>query len=173
MSNDELKNAIRDIHDFPKEGIIFKDITTLLKEPTLLKKTVTELAEPYRDKKIDYIIGIESRGFILGTPLAIELEAGFIPVRKKGKLPGETRAVTYDLEYGTDTVEIHTDALQEGSRVVICDDLLATGGTCAATVELLESCGAEIEGISFLVELEFLGGKKKLENQTIYSLVKY
>lgn len=173
MTNTDLKEAIRDIPNFPKEGIIFKDITTLLKEPHLLKTVIDRLAEPYRDQKVDYVVGIESRGFILGTPLATELSAGFVPVRKKGKLPGETRSVTYDLEYGTDTVEIHTDALTEGSKIVICDDLLATGGTCAATVELVKDCGADIQGISFLIELEFLKGIEKLSEETIHSLIKY
>jgi adenine phosphoribosyltransferase len=169
----DLKKTIRDIPDFPKQGIIFKDITTLLKDPRALKASINALAKKFEKKGIKYVVGIESRGFIFGTALACKLGAGFIPVRKKGKLPSKTRAVTYALEYGTDTLEIHEDAILPGDKVVIIDDLLATGGTVAATVELLRGSGAKILGAGFVIELAFLKGRQRLKGLPVFSVVKY
>lgn len=168
-----LNKFIRDIPDFPKPGILFKDITTLLKDNKAFKKAINLLSKPYKNKKIDFVVAVEARGFIFAGALAYKLGAGFIPVRKKGKLPHKTHAVTYDLEYGTDTLEIHQDALEEGSRVLIFDDLLATGGTVKAVIELVEKLGGKIQGISFLIELSFLNGRKKLGKYPINALIKY
>ncbi|MCK5581081.1 MAG: adenine phosphoribosyltransferase [Candidatus Omnitrophica bacterium] len=173
MNVEQLKQTIRDIPDFPKEGIIFKDITTLLSNPEALKSAFDILIEKYKDEKIDQVIGIESRGFIFGSVLAYMLGAGFTPVRKKGKLPYKTKSVTYELEYGTDTLEIHEDALSESTRVLIVDDLLATGGTVKGVTELVNGFGAEIVGIAFLIELSFLNGRQKLEGLPIYSIIEY
>jgi adenine phosphoribosyltransferase len=169
----DLRKHIRDIPNFPKEGIVFKDITTLLKDKRAFKNAVDVLAAKFKNKKIDYIVGVEARGFIFGSALAYKLGIGFIPVRKKGKLPHKTRSISYQLEYGTDTLEIHEDALTSGSRVLIVDDLLATGGTVKAVADLVKSSGAVIAGIAFLVELSFLKGKDRLKDLQIFSVIKY
>ncbi len=169
----DLKKVIRDIPDFPKKGIIFKDITTLLKDPKALKASVDLLAKAAAKARPKYIVGIESRGFIFGTAVACKLGLGFIPVRKKGKLPYKTTAVSYDLEYGTDTLEMHADALKKGDRVVIIDDLLATGGTVAAVVELVGGAGATIAGAAFVIELSFLHGRDKLKGVPVSSVLQY
>ncbi len=173
IKKSELKNCIRDIPNFPKEGIIFKDITTLLKNKVAFKKSIDLLVKRFKNENIKYVVCVESRGFIFGAPLAYKLGAGFIPVRKKGKLPFRTRSVTYDLEYGTDVLEIHEDAIEPNSRVLIVDDLLATGGTIKAVCELLRSQKAVIAGVAFLVELKFLKGINKLKDLDVYSLIKY
>lgn len=159
---DKIKAAIRDIPDFPKPGILFKDITPVLKDPVLLNQVINYFYNQLRDKKIQYVVGIESRGFILGSALAYKLGCGFVPVRKKGKLPGLVERHEYDLEYGTDTIEMHTDAIEPGARVVLIDDLLATGGTAAASCTLLEKLKGELVSIMFLIELEFLHGRQRL-----------
>lgn len=170
-----IKNAIRTIPDFPKKGIQFRDITTLLADADALKETIQLLLEKYKDHNIDYIAGIEARGFIFGTPLALELGKGFIPIRKPGKLPGETIAHSYELEYGSDTLEIHKDALPKGARVLIIDDLLATGGTALAAAELIEKAGATVDAFAFVVDLPDLGGHKKLKASSydFYTLCKF
>lgn len=168
-----LKESIRDIEDFPKEGIVFKDITTLLKDKEAFKQAVDEMAEMFSEKHVDVIVGVEARGFIFGAALAYKLGTGFVPVRKKGKLPGKTHAITYDLEYGSDTLEIHEDAIGSDQRVLVVDDLLATGGTVGAVAELLKKIEANIVGVAFLVELGFLNGKENLQDVDIYSLLKY
>ena len=157
-----VKKIIRDIPDFPKEGIIFKDITTVLKDSEGLKRTIDYLTEQYKDKNIDYVAGIESRGFIFGTPLAYNLGAGFVVVRKPGKLPAEVESITYELEYGTDTLEIHKDAIETGKRVLIIDDLLATGGTACAACDLVQQIGGDVVGIAFVIEIDGLGGRARL-----------
>ena len=169
----DLKDIIRDIPDFPKKGIIFKDITPLLQHPEYFRYAVDILAEQLQTKKIDYIVGIESRGFIFSPTLAYKLKAGFVPVRKKGKLPYQTFEMAYELEYGEAVLEIHQDGLPKGSRVAIVDDLLATGGTAFATAKLVEKCGATVEKIAFLVELNFLAGRKKLSSYDVFSIVQY
>jgi adenine phosphoribosyltransferase len=175
--NDErlatIRDLIRDVPDFPKPGILFKDITTLLKEPEGLALVVDLLVEQLEGKEIDKVVAMESRGFIFGTPVALRLGAGFVPVRKPGKLPAETEHETYDLEYGTDTLEIHRDAIGPGTRVVIIDDLLATGGTAEATIRLVKRLGAEIVAVAFVIELDFLEGRKKLEGTEVISLVHF
>ncbi len=173
MKKGELKDCIRDIPDFPKKGIIFKDITTLLSNKDALKKSIDLLASKFKKANIEQVVAVESRGFIFGAALAYKLKAGFIPVRKKGKLPYKTKSVTYELEYGTDTLEIHEDAVKPGARVLVVDDLLATGGTIKAVTELLKGQQANIIGIVFLVELRFLKGKEKLDDFPIYSIIKY
>ena len=173
VKKSELKQYIRDIPDFPKEGIIFKDITTLLKDKDAFKKSIDLLAKKFRKEKIDLIVGVEARGFIFGPTLAYKLGIGFVPVRKKGKLPFKTRSVTYELEYGTDILEIHEDAIAENQRVLIVDDLLATGGTIKAVIDLVKAQGAVIAGVAFLVELKFLKGKEKIKDVDVYSVVKY
>ncbi len=173
LTKNDLKNRIRDIPDFPKEGIIFKDITTLLKDKEAFKKSVNLLAGKFRKEGIELVVGVEARGFIFGAALAYKLGAGFIPVRKKGKLPSKTKSITYDLEYGKDVLEIHEDAIRPGARVLIVDDLLATGGTVKAVSELVKSEKAVIAGVAFLVELEFLKGKDKLKDLPVYSVIKY
>jgi len=170
---EQLKGCIRDIPDFPKEGVVFKDITTLLNNPTAFRKAVDLLARKFKDERIDQVVGIESRGFIFGSALAYKLKAGFVPVRKKGKLPYKTKSVSYELEYGTDTLEIHKDAIPPGSRVLIVDDLLATGGTVKAATRLMKGFKAEIRGVAFLVELTFLKGKEKLGGIPVYSIIEY
>ena len=167
-----LKTAIRDVPDFPKPGIVFKDITTLLKDPTLFGKTIELLAELCGDRPCDKVVAIESRGFIMGGALAARLGAGFVPVRKKGKLPAGTRSHTYDLEYGTDCVEIHEDALRAGERALVVDDVIATGGTAQAAGKLVEALGARVSGYVFLVELTFLDGRAKLDREVL-SLIRY
>jgi adenine phosphoribosyltransferase len=161
------------VPDFPKEGILFYDITTLLKNEEALKATIDQLVERYQDKTIDAIAGIESRGFIFGVPLAYHLGVGFIPIRKPGKLPAETIAESYALEYGTNTLELHVDAVEKGQKILIVDDLLATGGTAKATCSLVEKLGGEVAGLAFLVELTFLNGRDKLTDYDIFSLLKY
>jgi adenine phosphoribosyltransferase len=168
-----LKRYIRDVPDFPKKGIIFKDITTLLKEPEPFKQVIDALYARYKDKKIGKVVAIESRGFIFGGALADRLGCGFVPVRKKGKLPAETHTVTYDLEYGTDTLEIHRDAIKKGERVLLLDDLLATGGTAKAVCELIEKIGGEIVEAAFLIELAFLNGRTKLQGRNVFAMIKY
>jgi adenine phosphoribosyltransferase len=173
MKSEELKKCIRDVPNFPQEGIIFKDISTLLKDKKAFKKSIDLLAKKFKKDKIEYVVGVESRGFIFGAPLAYALGAGFVPVRKKGKLPYKTKSITYELEYGKDTLEIHEDALRPKSRVLVVDDLLATGGTIKAVIDLLEGFKTKIVGVAFLVELKFLNGKKKLKNFPIYSVIQY
>lgn len=174
MTNCEpLKKLIREVPDFPKKGILFYDITTLLKDKTGFATLVDALAEHYLEKKIDAVVGIEARGFIFGPALAYRLNAGFVPVRKPKKLPAATARVTYDLEYGTDTLEIHQDAIQPGQRVVIVDDLLATGGTAKACTELVESIGGKVTGLAFVVELDFLKGRERLAKYDVMSLLHY
>jgi adenine phosphoribosyltransferase len=168
-----LKKLIREIPDFPKKGILFYDITTLLKDKLGLATLIDALAEYYLPKKVDLILGMEARGFIFGPALAYRLKAGFVPVRKPGKLPAPTARVEYELEYGTNILEIHKDAVQKGQRVIIVDDLLATGGTAEATTKLATSLGAEIAGLGFVVELDFLKGRDKLRQYDVYSLLHY
>lgn len=168
-----FRDFIRDIPDFPKTGVIFKDITPLLKDKTAFQACIKSLAQEFQDKKCDYVVAVESRGFIFGAALAYEIGAGFVPVRKKGKLPYKTRSIIYQLEYGTDTLEIHEDALPAGSRVLIVDDVLATGGTLQAVVELIKSQDIEIIGVGFVIELGFLNGRDKLTGLDVKALVKY
>jgi len=171
---EEIKNSIRDIPDFPKKGIIFKDITPLLKDKDLFSSIIDHMKKELEGKHIDYIVGIESRGFIFGCALANSLGCGFIPVRKPGKLPYKTKSATYLLEYGEDTLEIHEDAIEKGKKVVIIDDLLATGGTAFATLGLVESLGADVEAIMFLIELGFLKGREKLSScKKVVSLINF
>ena len=173
MSILDFNQHIRVIEDFPKPGISFKDITTLLKNGEAYREAVDALVEKVKEWKPDVIIGPEARGFLLGAPVAYALGIGFVPVRKPGKLPGETVSETYELEYGTDTLEVHADALYPGQRVAIVDDLLATGGTMLATARLVEKTGAEVVGMSFLIELGFLEGRDKLKGYDIFSLITY
>ena len=170
-----LKSRIRTIPDFPKPGIQFRDITTLLKDPFGFRKLVDDLVQPFAGKRVDAVAGIEARGFIIGGAVAHQLSTGFIPVRKKGKLPWDTIGQDYELEYGTDRVEIHRDAVGEGETVLIVDDLLATGGTALATLDLLRQAGAAIVGCSFVVDLPDLGGRKRLEEQgvSVLTLVEF
>jgi adenine phosphoribosyltransferase len=170
---EHLKKLIREVPDFPKPGILFYDITTLLKDKTGFATLIDALSEYYLEKNIDLILGIEARGFIFGPALAYRLNAGFIPVRKPKKLPAETVRWTYELEYGNDTLEMHKDAVQPGQRVIIVDDLLATGGTASATVQLVRSIGAEVAGLAFVVELDFLKGRQKLAGYDVFSLLHY
>jgi adenine phosphoribosyltransferase len=170
---ENLKKLIREVPDFPKPGINFYDITTLLKDPTGLEETIDALTEQCRGMDIDTIIGVESRGFIFATPLAYQLGTGFVPVRKPKKLPAEKVSVSYDLEYGQDILEMHKDAVGEGHRVLIVDDLLATGGTAKAVVDMVESVGGKVEGLLFVVELNFLKGRDKFEGYNVKSLVSY
>lgn len=169
----DLKSKIRVIEGFPKEGISFKDITTLINDKEAYKYTVDSLAEHIKDKDVDVVVGPEARGFIFGAPLAYKLGAAFVPVRKKGKLPCETVEVEYDLEYGKDSLEIHKDAIKPGQKVVIVDDLLATGGTIEAVAKLIEKSGAELVGMEFVIELTDLKGRDKLKNYDVMSLVQY
>ena len=168
-----LKKLIREVPDFPKKGILFYDISTLLKDRTGYATLIDALAEHYMDAKPDLILGMEARGFIFAPALAYRLNAGFVPVRKPGKLPAATAKVSYDLEYGSSTLEVHQDAIRKGQRVLIVDDLLATGGTAAATAQLAQSLGAEIAGLGFVVELDFLKGREKLANYDVFSLLHY
>ena len=167
----DLETFIRDVPDFPTKGIIFKDITPLLADPAALDETIKRLADPYRDKGVKLVAGIESRGFIFGAAVARELGAGFVPLRKQGKLPHVTVRQEYTLEYGTDAIEIHEDAIDAGDRVLMVDDLLATGGTMAASCELVAGLGAEIVGLAFVIELCFLNGRDKLPGQDIHTLI--
>lgn len=169
----DLKAKIRVIEDFPKPGISFKDITTLLEDAEAFQYAIKQMAEFCRQRSVDMIVGVESRGFILGAPLAYELGLGFALIRKPGKLPGEILRVEYDLEYGSDALEIHKDAIQPGMNVVLVDDLLATGGTISAAAKLVEQVGANISGFAFLIELESLNGRQKLDGYEVLTLVKY
>ena len=169
----DLKQMIRSVPDFPKPGINFFDITTLLKEPAGLKATIDALSAPYADARIETVVGIESRGFILGSAVAQQIGAGFVPVRKPGKLPAKAIKEVYELEYGKDAIEIHADAIEKGQRVLIVDDVLATGGTAAATTRLVKQLGGELHGLAFLIELTFLEGKKKLTGENVYSVLQY
>ncbi len=172
-SADDLRAKIREVPDFPKPGILFYDITTLLKDADAFREVIDRMAEMVKDERIDLVVGMESRGFIFAAPLADRLGAGFVPVRKLGKLPAETLEVEYDLEYGTATLEIHRDAIRAGQRVLIVDDLLATGGTVLGTIELVSRLGGEIAGLSFMVELTALGGRAKLGEFAIHTLLAY
>ena len=170
---EQLRNIIRDIPDFPKKGILFKDITTLLADAKSFQRMVDLLSHRYVGERIDKVVGVEARGFIIGAALAYKLGAGIVLVRKPGKLPSETVKKTYDLEYGTDTLEIHTDAIKKGERILIADDLLATGGTMAAVVDMVAGMGADIFECCFMAELEFLEGGKKLPAGKVFSLLKF
>jgi adenine phosphoribosyltransferase len=170
---DHLKELIREVPDFPKKGILFYDITTLLKDKVGFATLIDALSEHYLNEKIDTVLAIEARGFIFGPALAYRLNAGFVPIRKPGKLPAETVRWTYELEYGQDTLEIHKDAIKPGQRVIIVDDLLATGGTANACASLAKSLGAEIAGMGFVVELDFLNGREKFNGTEVFSLLHY
>jgi adenine phosphoribosyltransferase len=170
---DELKKLIREVPDYPKPGIRFYDLTTLLKDKRGFHSLIDQLCGHYDGRTIDVVAGIEARGFIFAPALAYRLNAGFVPVRKPKKLPAKTTSVSYSLEYGTDSLEIHEDAVKPGQRVIICDDLLATGGTAAATAKLIEKLGGVVEGAAFAVELTFLNGRKKLPNLDVFSLIQY
>jgi len=170
---DALKSKIRHVPDFPKAGILFYDVTTLLRDPAGFKLAIDSLTAPFQDKGITLVVGIESRGFILGSAVADRIGAGFVPVRKPGKLPSERIKASYDLEYGTDSLEMHRDAIEPGQRVLIVDDLLATGGTAKATVDLVKQIGGVVEGVAFLIELVALNGRAKLPNETIHVVLKY
>jgi adenine phosphoribosyltransferase len=170
---DELKKLIREVPDYPRPGILFYDLTTILKDKQGFHNLVDQLCDHYDGRTIDLVAGIEARGFIFAPALAYRLGAGFVPVRKPKKLPAKTRSVSYALEYGTDALELHEDAIKPGDRVIICDDLLATGGTSPATVQLIESLGGKVEGLAFAVELTFLNGRKKLPNLDVFSLIQY
>jgi len=172
-SVDDLRALIREVPDFPKPGIRFYDITTLLKEPDAFRAVIDRMADQIGDKKVDVVVGMESRGFIFSAPLAYKMGAGFVPVRKLGKLPAETIEVEYELEYGTATLEIHADAIEKGQRVLIVDDLLATGGTVMGTIELVRRLGGEVVGLSFMVELTALHGRDKLGEFEIHALLSY
>jgi len=172
-SADDLRAKIREVPDFPKPGILFYDITTLLKDAEAFADVIDRMADAVKDERIDLVVGMESRGFIFAAPLAYKLGAGFVPVRKLGKLPAETIEVEYDLEYGTATLEVHRDAIKPGQRVVIVDDLLATGGTVLGTIELVRRLGGEIASLAFMVELTALNGRKKLGEFTIHTLLTY
>src|SRR5208283_5231524 len=169
----DLKQLIREVPDFPKPGILFYDITTLLKYPAGLRAVIDGLKDHYRDAKVDVVLGIEARGFIFAPALAYALGAGFVPVRKPKKLPSECLRVSYDLEYGTDSLEMHKDAIGAGSRVLIVDDLLATGGTAAAVARLVEQAGGKVAGLGFAIELTFLNGRAKLPGYQVFSLLQY
>jgi adenine phosphoribosyltransferase len=170
---DELKKLIREVPDYPKPGILFYDLTTLLKDKKGLQTLIDRLCEHYAKHNIDLVAGIEARGFIFAPALAYRLHAGFVPVRKPKKLPAKTAKISYALEYGTDTLEIHEDAVQKGQRVLVCDDLLATGGTAAATVQLVRNLGGQVDGAAFAVELNFLKGRAKLSGIDVFSLIQY
>ena len=170
---DYLKSLIREVPDFPKPGILFYDITTLLKDKDGFKGVIDGLKNHYRNAGVDLVIGIEARGFIFAPALAYALGAGFVPIRKPKKLPWERVSVSYDLEYGTDSLEIHKDAVDHGQRVLIVDDLLATGGTAAAATRLIEQCGGKVAGVGVMVELTFLNGRKKLDGYDVFSLLQY
>jgi adenine phosphoribosyltransferase len=170
---DDLKKLIREVPDYPKPGILFYDLTTLLKDKQGFHKMIDRLCDHYDGHSIDVVAGIEARGFIFAPALAYRLGAGFVPVRKPKKLPAKTASVTYSLEYGTDTLELHEDAIQPGQTAIICDDLLATGGTAAATAKLIEKLGGKVEGAAFAVELSFLHGRNKLNGIDVFSLIQY
>jgi len=167
----DLASLVRDVHDFPKQGIVFKDITTLLKVPEAFRQAIDELTDAFRDERIDMVVGMESRGFIFAAPIAYNLNAGLVPVRKLGKLPHDTLSIEYALEYGSNTLEIHRDGIQPGQRVLLVDDLLATGGTVAATVDLIQQLQGEVVAAAFLIELPFLEGRKSLPGIHVVSLI--
>lgn len=166
-----VRDAIRDVPDFPRPGIIFKDITPVLQEPALFGTVIEALVSRYRGREVDQVLAVESRGFIFGAPLAVAIGAGFVPLRKPGKLPYETRSESYDLEYGSETMEIHVDGVRSGDRVVIVDDLLATGGTAEASLKLARELGADVIELAFMVELGFLNGRRRLPDASIHSLI--
>jgi adenine phosphoribosyltransferase len=170
---DHLKAKIRHVPDFPKKGILFYDVTTLLSDPAGFRDTVDAMAAPYMGADIDHVVGIESRGFILGGAIASILGSGFVPIRKPGKLPSACLREEYELEYGTDSLEIHGDAFPGGNRILVVDDVLATGGTAKAAVELVRKLGGHVIGVAFLIELNFLKGREKLEGQPVYSVLQY
>ena len=169
----KLEEKIRDIPDFPIKGVVFKDITTLLKDPDAYHYAIDVLVERYKDKGVEVVVGMESRGFIFAAPMAYLLGAGLVPIRKLGKLPAETVRAEYSLEYGTNTLEIHRDAIKPGQKVLVVDDLLATGGTTVATVQLVEKLGGVVVGVAFLIELTFLHGRDKLKGYEVYSQIKF
>jgi len=169
----ELRKYIRDVPDFPKPGILFRDLTPLLSNAAALRLAIDAMADPFRDADVDYVVGTEARGFIFGAPVALALGVGFVPVRKPGKLPFETRQIAYELEYGTDHVEMHADALCADDRVLVVDDLIATGGTARATVDLVRGTGASIAGCAFLIELLFLKGREALGVEPCHALIRY
>ncbi len=173
MSIEQIKNAIRDIPDFPKKGILFKDITPVLQDADLFRETINLLCEPYRNSTVHAVAGVESRGFIFGGAMALQLGCAFVPIRKPGKLPYKTYREEYELEYGRDALEIHRDAVTAGQRIVLVDDLLATGGTALAAARLIERCGARVAGIRFFIELSFLDGLKRLEGYSVASLIRF
>ncbi len=173
MDSEDLKRYIVEVPDFPKPGISFKDITPVLKHPEAFQFVIDRLHQEYRESGVDLVLGIESRGFFFGAPLALKLERGFIPVRKPGKLPRERISASYALEYGVDALEVHRDAIGKGQRCVLVDDVLATGGTIAACAQLVRRLGGEVVGISFLMELTFLMGREKLEGEKVFSVVQY
>ena len=170
---DELRRTIRDVNNFPKPGIVFKDVTPVLLDAKLFARTVQLMAEPYRDARITRVVSIESRGFLFGAPIALELGAGLVPIRKPGKLPAATQRIEYALEYGTDALEMHRDAVQPGDRVMVVDDVLATGGTANAAAQLLGGTGAAVVGFSFLIELDFLKGRQRLQGRRVEALLHY
>jgi adenine phosphoribosyltransferase len=169
----DLKTFIRDIPDFPKPGILFRDITPLLASPVAFRETIHRMCEPFRDKRIDMIVGAEARGFIFAPPMAMAMDAGFVPVRKFGKLPGETHCFQYEMEYGEDSLEIHVDGIKQGQRVLVVDDLLATGGTVDACCNLIEKTGAEVVGCAFLIALKALGGTERIAPREVFALLDY
>lgn len=169
----DLASLIRDVPDFPVKGVLFKDLTTLMKDPAAFRAAVDALAEPYRNMEVDLVAAIESRGFIFAGPVAYQLGAGFVPIRKLGKLPAETISVEYTLEYGTNTLQAHCDAIRPGQRVLLIDDLLATGGSAEAAVQLIERLGGQVVGISFLVSLRFLNGLSKLAGHQVHSVIDF
>ncbi|OLC16509.1 MAG: adenine phosphoribosyltransferase [Candidatus Rokubacteria bacterium 13_1_40CM_69_27] len=173
MNVADLRAKIRDIKDFPTEGILFRDITTLLKDASAFRYVIDQLAERYQNERLEVVVAVESRGFIFGGALAHQLRAGFVPVRKLGKLPAKTIEVEYELEYGRDALAMHEDAIRAGQRVLAVDDLLATGGTMAATLRLIEQLGGHVVGVAFLIELAFLHGREKLKNYPLHSLIVY
>ena len=170
---ERLKQHIRDIPDFPQPGIVFRDITPLVKDPDSLRLAVEQLAQPFRDQRLTAIAGMEARGFIFGALVALELDVGFVPLRKPGKLPYDTQSISYDLEYGSAALEVHIDAVGSGDRVLLVDDLIATGGTAAASCALVEQLGAEIAGCAFVVELDALKGRDRLRRYHVHSLLHY
>jgi adenine phosphoribosyltransferase len=170
---DALKSKIRHVPDFPKSGILFYDVTTLLRDPAGFRVAIDSLSNPYRDRGISLVVGVESRGFILGAAVADRIGAGFVPVRKVGKLPSSTVKATYELEYGTDCLEMHSDAIEPGQRALIVDDLLATGGTARATVDLVKQLGGIVEGVAFLIELVALNGRSRLAGENLFAVLQY
>lgn len=169
----DFKDKIRNIPDYPKPGVLFKDVTTLLKDGEAFKRVIDTMVFSFQDKQIDSVVSMESRGFMFGAPLAYRLGCGFIPARKKGKLPGKTVAMEYETEYSKDSIEIHLDAIQQGQKVLVVDDLLATGGTAKAVAEIVEKLGGQVIGFAFLIELPFLKGREKLSKYNIFSMLKY